>query len=109
MIRFLLRFAGFWVFAAALVAAVIDGAKSIAAAEPVLTPLGQAWSQLAPASLLEAQHAIEEQLGQPWLWDLLAEWVLAAPAWLALGVIGLILMLLGQRRRRKTLGEEGYV
>jgi hypothetical protein len=109
MIRFLLRFAGFWVFAAALVAAVIDGAKSIAASEPVLTPLGEAWAQLAPTGLRDAQFAIEEQLGQPWLWDLLTQWVLAAPAWLVLGIFGLILMLLGQRRRRKTLGEEGYV
>ena len=109
MIRFLLRFAGFWLFAAALVAAVIDGAKSIAASQAVLTPLGEAWAQLAPDSLAEARRGVEEGLGQPWLWELLAEWMLAAPAWLVLGLIGLILMLLGRRRRRRSIGEEGFI
>jgi len=109
MLRFLVRFAGFWVFAAALVAAVIDGAKSIAASEPVLTPLGHAWSQLAPDSLAQAQLAVETELGQPWLWELVAGWLLAAPTWLVLGLLGLILMLLGRRRSRRSLGEEGYI
>lgn len=109
MIRFLSRFAGFWLLAAALVAVVIDGAKSIAASELVTMPLGVAWSQLAPTSLVQTQFAIEEQLGQPWLWDLLTQWVLSAPVWLIFGVLGLILMLLGRRRRRRSLGEEGYI
>ena len=105
MIRFLLRFAGLWLFAIALVAAVIDGAKTIAAAELVLTPLGLAWSQLAPVSLIQTQFAIEEHLGQPWLWDVIAEWVLSAPVWLVFGILGLLLMLLGRRRQGKSLGE----
>jgi hypothetical protein len=109
MIRFLFRFVAFWLLAAALVALIVDGAKSIAASELVTTPLGLAWSQLAPTSLIQTQFAIEEHLGQPWLWDVLTEWVLSAPVWATVGLLGLILMLLGRRRRRKRFGEEGYI
>ncbi|HEX2255617.1 MAG TPA: hypothetical protein VHG92_02755 [Afifellaceae bacterium] len=109
MIRFLFRFAGFWLFAAALVTAVIDGAKSVAASEPTLTPLSAAWSQLAPAGLAETQRVVETEFDAAWLWALLAQWVLSAPVWLVLGLLGLLLMLLGRRRNRSSLGEEGYI
>jgi hypothetical protein len=109
MLRFLARFTGFWLLAAALVAVVIDGAKSIAASDLVATPLGIAWSQLAPSSFDQLRLAIEEQFGQAWLWDLLSGWILSAPVWLIFGLLGLILMLLGRRRRRGSIGEEGYI
>ena len=41
MLRFLSRFLGFWLVAAALVAGVVDGAKSIAASALVITPLAE--------------------------------------------------------------------
>jgi hypothetical protein len=47
MFRFLSRFLGVWLVAAALVAATVDGAKSIAASSLVLTPFGETWGALA--------------------------------------------------------------
>src|SRR5918993_2587544 len=62
MLRFLLRTLGIWLLAGALVAVVMDGARSIAASAPVLTPLAEVWRELAPASLDQARFAVEEEL-----------------------------------------------
>jgi hypothetical protein len=101
MLRFLLRTLGIWLLAGALVAVVMDGARSIAASAPVLTPLAEVWRELAPASLDQARFAVEEELALPALWDLLAAGPLAAPAWLVLGALGLLFIIVGRRRRRE--------
>jgi hypothetical protein len=108
MIRFLLRFLGVWLFAAALVVLVVDGARSIAASALVWTPLGELWHQLAPTSYIQVQFTVEEHLGQPWLWDLIVAILLSPPAWLVLGILGLILVVLG-RRRHRPLSEDAYI
>lgn len=78
MFRFLARFIGLWLVAGALIALVVDGAKSIAAGSIVTTPLGQLWYDLDPASLNTAQAAIERHV-HPGLWDPVILAVLLAP------------------------------
>ncbi len=67
MFRFFARTIGLWLLAGSVVAAVVDGAKSIAAARIVLTSLGEAWVQVHRASLGLAQAAIERHVS-PMLW-----------------------------------------
>jgi hypothetical protein len=104
MIRFLLRTLGLVFLAAAFIFLVIDGTKSIAANAlfpPLLTPLNETWTQLhevvhAP-SLQQLQPAIEQV--SPWLWDPLTLAVLNAPTFAVIGAIGVILVVLGRRRK----------
>jgi hypothetical protein len=106
MIRGLLRFVGFWLFAAALVAAVLDGVRSIAASGLVFSPVAETWEWVAPDSLAALRSSIADGLGQPWLWDLVNTWVLGAPTALALGVLGLLLIAAGAKRRRDVFIRE---
>jgi hypothetical protein len=98
MIRFLLRFIGFWILAAAFVALLYDGTKTIAGNQVYVTKLGETWNGLHSTSLQLVQPAIERHLAQ-WLWDPVMLNILTAPTWLVLGIVGALLILLGRRKR----------
>ena len=101
MIGFIARFVGLWLIAGALVALVIDGTKTIAASQLVVTPLGLAWFTLSPTSLLSAQTFVQQKIEiyiGHWLWDPLVQWILMLPSWLVLGSIGAWLVYIGRRR-----------
>jgi hypothetical protein len=98
MIRFLLRFLGLWILAAAFVWLVIDGTKSIAGNAVFFTQLGKTWYELNPNSLQLLQPAIERHVAV-WLWNPVIQTVLEQPTWLVLGVTGSILILLGRRKK----------
>lgn len=104
MLRFLARFIGLWLVAGALVALVVDGAKSIAAGSIVTTPLGQLWYDLDPASLNTAQAAVERHV-HPALWDPVILAVLLAPTFSVIGILGLLLMLVGRKKEAPKLSE----
>ena len=102
MIAFLSRFVGIWLIAGALVAVVVDGAKTIAATSLTVTPLGLTWFTLSPTTLMAAQgfvqQTVEAYIGH-WLWDPLIQWILLLPGWAVLGAIGGALAYLGRKRR----------
>ena len=106
MIRFLFRFVGYWLLAGALVAAIIDGSKSIAASALVTTPFGQHFQQLAPSLLQRLEFGIQNNLGLPWLWDLVFINVLAWPSFAVLGVLALIFLMIGRRKRAPVVGDD---
>jgi hypothetical protein len=95
MLRFALRFAGVWLFAGALVMAVVDGAKSIAASAPVTTPVADVLAALAATS--EPPAGTSATL--PWPLDLAVAWFLVAPACAVLAFLGLGLLVVGRRKR----------
>jgi hypothetical protein len=104
MLRFLARFLGFWLVAAALVAAVVDGAKSIADSALVLTPLSATWTALAG---IGADAPADPALpALPWPADLALAWLMAAPTVAVLAVPGVALLILGAKRRRPFLSRE---
>jgi hypothetical protein len=98
MIRFLFRTLGLLFLAAAFVFLVYDGTKSIAANALVYTKVNEVWTLLHAASLQQLQPLIERN-ASPWLWDQVAVTVLNAPAFVALGIVGAILVLLGRRKK----------
>jgi hypothetical protein len=98
MIRFLFRLLGFLALAGGFIALVYDGTKSIAGTSLVFTPLGQMWNNIHANSLLLLQPAIERHVA-PWLWDPVVLSILTAPAWLVLGILGAILMLIGRKKK----------
>lgn len=97
MIRFLLRFLGVLILAAAFILLVYDGAKSIADSRIYIYKLGQLWTDINAGSLQSLQAAIEAQL--TWLWNPVLLTVLEQPAWLVLGVIGILFILLGRKKK----------
>lgn len=98
MFRFLFRFVGLWLLAAAFVSLVIDGTRSITAGRFVIMPLAEAWLAVHPASVDWLKLTVERDLS-PWMWSALA-YVLYAPLWAVLGILGAILAFLGRRRAR---------
>lgn len=98
MIRFIFRMFSLVALTLAIMAATLDAIQSVAASEPVLTPLAVAWSAASPESIAFVADTLMNRL-HPALWDPTALWVLAQPAAIVLLVLSLILWMIGYRRR----------
>jgi hypothetical protein len=92
------RFIALALLAGAFAAAVIDGARSIAASQLTLTQMGQTLYSVFPGKLASLQAFIQ-QIYAP-LWDLVLLNILRAPSWLVLGLFGGALLYLLRRRAR---------
>lgn len=100
MIRFVFRFLGFIILALGFILLVYDGARYIANNKVDFTSVGYVWNSIHQDSLLKLQPLVERQVA-PWVWqDVLQPYVLTQPAWAFLGVIGVLLMLIGRKKRR---------
>ncbi len=104
MIQLLFRSLGVTTLAVALVVLNYDCAKTLDARALHVTKLGEAWYAVNPNSLLLLQPAIERHVAV-WLWDPVVQTVLEQPTWLALGVLGAILVLLGRKKSRSPATE----
>jgi len=116
MFAFLARFIGLWFWAGAVVAAIYDGTKSLAASEFVATPLGTTWYALHAESLGAVQIGIERHFADflfntfgtygaefaYFLWNPVFQSILLAPSWLVLGLIGLFFLWLGRAKSQPT-------
>jgi hypothetical protein len=98
MIRFFLRAIGLIFLAVGFVFFVYDGTKSIAGNAVFYTPLSDTWNSVHAASLQQLQPLIE-RYGGKLAWDLVAQWILAAPTFAVFGVIGSLLVLIGRQPR----------
>ena len=96
--RILARFIGLIALAGAFAAAVIDGARSIAAGAWALTSTGAALYWLSPKALASAQTFVENRLGA-WAWNDVLVRVLLAPAFIDLTVLSLLLYLVSRPPR----------
>ena len=98
MIRFVFRFIGLWILAAGFVALVRDGTKSIAGNAFFWTKLADDWNNIHGASLEQLKGLVERYAG-PSIWELASLYVLGAPTWLVLGVIGSLFILIGRKKK----------
>ncbi len=97
MIRFLLRLIGFLILAAGFVALVIDGTRSIAAGALGFTETGATWAAASPETLDRAKAFFAADVpGGEHAFALFLSW----PTFAVLGVAGIVLMLIGRRKRR---------
>jgi hypothetical protein len=99
MFRFLLRLLGVISLGAAFVLLVYDATRSIAADGFLYSNTAEAWSLLDAASLQQVQLFVQDHAG---LWEPLAVTVLDAPAFVVVGSVGAILILLGTKKSRPT-------
>src|SRR5262249_20187517 len=98
MIRFLIRAIGFFILAAAFVAVLYDGTKTIAAGDITITSAEQLWMQVFPTGPQTFQAFIARNAPE-WASASVLGPVLRAPAALVLAVIGALLMLIGRKRK----------
>ena len=82
---------------AAFVLLLYDGTRSIAADSLLYTNTAEAWTLLDAASLQRVQLSVRGNL-----WEPVAVPVLDAPAFLVLGSLGAISILLGTKKTRRT-------
>ena len=97
MIRFVFRFIGIWILAAGFVALVRDGTKSIAGNALFITPFGDDWNNIHGNSLESLKPMIEERAA--WAWEFASLYLLGAPTWLVLGIVGALLILIGRKKK----------
>ena len=93
------RFLAGVVLLVAVLAAVYDGTRSMAADRVVTTSCLEHWSNLAPTSLNTVRMAVRRNL-PPAVWDAGISKGLDLPAWALLGAAGVLLGYVGRRRRR---------
>jgi hypothetical protein len=98
MIRFLFRFIGLICLAAAFILVIYDGTKSIAANNLYFTSVRTLWELFNAGSLAKLRPLIEPYAGGI-LWDPGLVAILAAPSWGLLGGFGILLLLLGRRKK----------
>lgn len=98
MIRFIFRFFGVLILAAAFILLVYDGAKSIADSRIYIYKLGQLWTDINAGSLESLKTTVEAYVPVQ-VWDPVALTLLEQPAWLVLGVIGILFVLLGRKKK----------
>jgi hypothetical protein len=99
MIRFLFRFLGLWLLAGAFVALVIDGTRSVSASQFVAYPVRDVWALLDPMGLA----GLQKQFAGGTL-ERVFELLLATPFFAFLGVLGLLFVLIGRKKRIRTIG-----
>ena len=97
MIRFAFRFLGMMLLAGGFAALLYDGTRTIAANTLSFTPLSFSWNNFHSTSLQSLQSMVEKNL--PFLWEPLMRTVLSAPTFLVLAVLGLLLMLIGRKKK----------
>ena len=98
MIRFLFRSVGFLCLALAFLLVIYDGTKSIASNIVYMTSVRTLWDTVHAASLQALKPLIETRIA-PFAWDPVFTGFLSAPSWAVLGVLGIVLVLLGRKRR----------
>ena len=96
MIRFLLRFIGLLLLALAFIFFVYDGTKSIADQRLYVTKVAEVWSTVHDSSLAQVRPSLDGWAG--WLRDPV-NYVLNTSVCLVLLVLGIILVLLGRKKR----------
>lgn len=83
----------------AVVALVYDGTRTLAGGSGlVITSLVEHWQNLSPATF-EALKVLIVQRAHPQVWDGALLRLFKLPAWLVIGVFGMLLAWIGRKRR----------
>jgi len=102
MIRFLFRFLGLLCLAAAFVLVVYDGTKSIAGNRLFITSVRTLWELINVGSLQSFTQwfrPLVTPYGAGIAWDPVMLAILGAPSWSLLGAFGILLILLGRKKK----------
>lgn len=101
MIRFLFRALATVSLAAAVIMAVVDATRTLAASELVMTPLAESWAAVSPATLARLRDFVVTMV-HPLVWDPAMLAVLALPGFAVFAVLALIFYAIGHRPERRV-------
>lgn len=96
MIRAFFRLLSIIALSVAVIMAVVDATRSIAAESLVLTPLISSWRDVAP-SLLEGLQLSMRQSLPPLLWDPVMTTILSQPGFVIFAGLALLFAMIGKR------------
>lgn len=99
MFKALLRLSSMVLLAIAVIMAVLDATRSIAASMLIMTPLGRSWASLSPESLRQFEGWVISTL-PGFLWDPIMLMLLGLPGFAIFAGVALLLALAGHRRWR---------
>jgi len=98
--NFLLRIVGIWLLGMSVVLLVIDGTKSLAASNFVITSIGNIWI-LAHAESLSWLQQVSTQSSLRIVWEVIGIPMLEWPGWIIFGLPGVFLIVAGQSEKRR--------
>ncbi len=101
MIRFLFRLAAMVALAIAVIMAVLDATRTVAASHLVLTPLKTSWNAVSPDTLAAVESFVRDSI-QPLVWDTVIDWILNRPGFAVFAVLALLLYMIGYKSERKV-------
>ena len=101
MFRALLRLLSMVMLAIAVIMAVLDATRSIAASALVMTPLEASWMTVSPWTLAWTEAMIGERLPAFFLYTVMAGF-LALPGFAVFAGLALLLSIAGRRRERSA-------
>jgi hypothetical protein len=103
VIKGVLRFLAGVLLLVAVIAAVNDATRSMAAGArvPFVSTLDH-WSRLAPVTLAAARTSVQRRT-HPLVWDPVLVTILGLPAWGLFGIAGFLLGYAGRRRREVNI------
>ena len=99
MFRFLFRLLAMVALAVAVIMAVLDATRTIAAEQLVLTPLGTSWMNASPDTLDATRTFVQASL-HPLVWDPALVWILDLPGFAVFGVVAFLFYAIGRRPQR---------
>jgi hypothetical protein len=100
MFRFLFRLMATFALAIAVIMAVLDVTRTIAASRLVLTSLGESWRGVSPSTLQQVQSFIMEHAHQL-VWNPVMVFILGQPGFVVFGVLAFLLYAIGHRPERR--------
>jgi hypothetical protein len=98
MIRGVFRLIGLLLLAGGFVFMVYDGARWVADQNLRFTRFGELWNDIHQSSQQSFRTMVEGTA--PWLWNNVLRVLLDQPVFAVMGVLGILLMLLFQPRKR---------
>ncbi len=101
MIRSLLRLLAYIALSLAIIAAVLDAARSVGASHLVMTSLRDSWGSVSLSSLGLAEAYVKTHI-YPMFWDPLMLWVLETPTFIVFAVLAFLLYASGYKRENRA-------
>lgn len=100
MIRFLFRFLATISLAIAVIMAVLDATRTVAAKTLIMTPLIVSWDKTFPQQLAKFRVFLEQTVG-PLSWDPVALTLLTLPGFVVFAILAFLLYAIGRRPQRR--------
>ncbi len=101
MLRLLFRLLATLALAVAVIMAVLDATRTIAAEQLVLTPLATSWMTISPDTLDAARSFVQDRM-HTLFWDPVLVSVLSLPGFVVFAALAFLFHAIGRRPRRRT-------